>query len=245
LQGPKVVEGARPATLVQREMGGALVRLEVRPEEAAIDLLGLNTEQRAAAGKVIRERFAQVSKSLSEHYDLFLKIAGARQGGAAREELAPMIRDFREAAAPLFEPPLAERVAAALPEEKREKFRSLVEEYKKALLEDEATKRQARESVSAQRAMARVEINLTLREMGRALRATVQDRRERSEELIKKLDATPEQEERIRKIIREVAGKEGVVGELKEEKRREMMQRILAELTPEQRRAAMERLRQR
>jgi hypothetical protein len=44
LRGPAVKETARPATLVQREMGGALVRLETRPEEAALDLLDLSKD---------------------------------------------------------------------------------------------------------------------------------------------------------------------------------------------------------
>jgi hypothetical protein len=245
LQGPKVVERERPATLVQREMGGALVRLEVRPEEAAIDLLGLTPEQKAATAKVLQERSAQVSRALADHYDLFLKIAAARQGGAPRGELAPLARQFRDETPALFEPPLAERVQGALPEEKRERFRALVDEYKKAVLEDEAPKRDDTEPVGERRATARLEISLTLRELGRALRASVQERRERTDDLIKTLDATQEQEEKIRAIIREVGGQQGVIRELGPEKRREMMERILAELSPEQRRAALERLRPR
>ncbi len=245
LQGPRVVEHARPASLVQREMGGALVRLEVRPEEAALELLDLTKEQKEAAAKAVQERFVQVSKALSEDYDLFLKIQAARQGGAEREELVPLVREFAEAARPLLDPPLVERIGAVVPEERRARYRELVDEYKKAVIQDEAAKRESKEVVSERRAAMRAEINLTLREMGRALRATVTDRRERTDELIKKLDVTPDQEAKIRAIIRETAGKEGVVGELNEERRREMMQKVLAELTPEQRRAAIERLRQR
>jgi hypothetical protein len=246
LRGPTVKEATRPATLVHREMGGALVRLETRPEEAALGLLDLTKDQRAAADKVLAERYAAVSKQLSEHYDLFLKIVAARQGGAQREELAPMLREFRAAAAPLFEKPLEASIAAALPEDKATVFRSLVDEYEKALAaEDESRRPQGGAGAAPNERMtrARQEISLTLREMGRVLRSIVQERRERADELIQKLGATPEQEEKIRSIIRETAGKNGVVKELKEDQRRELMQKILAELTPEQRKAAIEKLR--
>ena len=243
LSGPKVVEHTRPATLVKREMGGSLVPLDTRPEQAAIDLLGLSESERAAADKVLQERFAQVSKALSEHYDLFLKIATARKGGASREEQAPLLREFAAAERSLLDPPLADRVADMLPKAKVAQFRALVREYSDALMKEEASKRGNEQPVGERRAAMRAEIGLTLREMGRALKATVDDRRERTDELIQKLDVTPEQEARIRAIIREVAGKDAIKGELKEEKRREMMRKIFAELTPEQRKAAMERLR--
>jgi hypothetical protein len=194
---------------------------------------------------VLAERYAAVSKQLSEHYELFLKIVAARQGGAGRDELVPMLREFRTAAAPLFEKPLEASVAAALPEDKATAFRSLVDEYKKALAEEDESRRPqgAGPAPSERLTLPRQEISLTLREMARVLRSLVQERRERADELIQKLGATPEQEEKIRSIIRETAGKNGVAGELKEEQRRELMQKILAELTSEQRKAAIERLR--
>ncbi len=245
LRGPAVKERQAPATLVQREMSGAMVRLETRPEQAALDLLGLSKEERAAADKVIAERAALVNKLLAEHYDLFQKIVTARQGGAPREELAPLVREFRKEAAPLFEgEPFADRVGAALPKEKAERFAALVEEYKRAEAA-EGEKQGEAPPPWGRGAAARVETNLALREMGRALRAIVQDRRERTEELIKKLDATPEQEEKIRSIIRETGSKNGFVTELNEDRRRELMDKVLAVLTPEQRKAAVEKLRAR
>lgn len=79
----------------------------------------------------------------------------------------------------------------------------------------------------------RMEMNALLREMAKSLSSMVQERREKTEELIKTLDLTPEQEAKIRKIIRG-QGERGGLNPTREDQR-EMWRLILVELTADQR----------
>ena len=79
----------------------------------------------------------------------------------------------------------------------------------------------------------RMEMNLLLREMGRSLQSLVQERKAKTEEIIKALDPTPDQEAKIRTIIRQVGEKSGLSPKV--EARGELMRQILQVLTPEQR----------
>lgn len=87
-------------------------------------------------------------------------------------------------------------------------------------------------------ARRRVEMNLLIREMARDFGDMVEERREHTDELLKVIGATEEQEAKIRAIIRE----NGDTASLKPtaEQRSERFQKILKELTPEQRRALMD-----
>jgi hypothetical protein len=243
LRGPVVKETAAPVTLVQRDMSGHVVRLETRPEEAAIPLLGLSTEERAAAEKVISDRFAKVSQFLAEHRDLFLKIQAARQGGGDPKELAPLMREFRDAAAPLLDKPLSDQVSTALPEGKRAEFARVVDEYKRALFAEGPPNGQpaGAEAPGPLPAGApvppRMEVNLLLREMGRSLQSTIKERRERFEELIRIVDATPEQQAKLQAIVQEKP-KNGLRPTAEERDERE--RKIMEVLTPEQRRKLLD-----
>lgn len=93
---------------------------------------------------------------------------------------------------------------------------------------------------SGGRVPERMEINLVLREMARSLSSLVQERAQRTEELLKSVEATPEQEGKIREIVRSV----GRGPEISESQRGEMMRQILQVLTPAQREKFMASRRQ-
>jgi Spy/CpxP family protein refolding chaperone len=293
MRGPKIAEKQLPPSLVHFDASGKLERLDTRPEHAAIDLLKLTPEQRKAADEVIQTRAVEVSKALQENYDLFLKLQAARQGGAKPEEIRPLMREFRPAVVSLLEPALVDKVAAALPESRREEYRTLVDEYKRAFAAvegpgergggagagtgggggrgrgaaargdaspDAMKPAEATDSKPAPTASEptvakstippRVEMNLLLREFGRTLKGIVDERKEHMDSFLKTIDATPEQEAKIRAIARETAeknrknGGNGGVGELTQEEKIANWRKILEVLTPEQRRKAMEARRQ-
>lgn len=241
MRGPRVRETLAPVSLVHRDMSGKLERLETRPEQAALDLLHLTPEQRKPADEAIAARRVQVNRLLQEHYELFIKLQTARQGGATPEEIRPLMREFRPIAGALLSPTLAERVAGVLPEEKRAEFGKLVEEYNAASVADAPAGRGGGGGGAE-----RMELNLLLREMARAIKGIVDERKEHMDALLKAIDATPEQEAKIRSIAREAAeakrkkGGNGGVGEPTQEERLATWRKILAEMTPEQRTKAME-----
>lgn len=253
LGGPRVVAPEKVATITEREMDGSLKKLDARPEQAAIALLDLTPEEKTAVDAILDKRAVAVGSLLAEHQALFLKIQQARQGNASREEIAPLMREFRPIAAPLVSPALLDQLAGVLPVEKASKLRSLVGEYMQALAAegtkagrgpanpptDTARRRRANADDAPAAPAAnppaiteRMEINLLLHEMGRSLNAVVEERRAHSAELMKAIEATPEQEEQIRAIVRGAGDNAGL--RPTREQRTEMRRKIMAILTPEQ-----------
>jgi DNA-binding MarR family transcriptional regulator len=264
LAGPKVDKPSGEKSIIERNFDGSLARLEVRPEQATVDLLTLTPEQKQAVAGLFERRAKEVSKILYDHFDTFLAVQAARQGGAMRrpdnkerDELAVKMRELRDAAddAGLIRPPLEEQVAAALPEEQRAEFRRIVDEYMVAMEEQAqrdmggygqgAFTRPGNPTADGPRrgpnVRERAEMNLLLREVARTLGAQVQERKEQTEALLKAVEATPEQAAKIQAILREAGEKNR--GRPSPEQRAEVFRKILDVLTPEQRDLARERLR--
>jgi hypothetical protein len=91
-------------------------------------------------------------------------------------------------------------------------------------------------------AAQRMELNQTLREIGRSLRAVVDERKDRADSILKAANATPEQEAQIRAIFREMGAK-GAAGTPSEQERGAAMRKVLDVLTPEQREAVLKEIR--
>jgi hypothetical protein len=245
LRGPTVRQREKPSTLVKRDMNGQLERLEMRPEQAALDLLGLTVEQRKDADAVLAKRYVSVTALLRENWELFQKLLTARQAGAKAEEIRPLIRQFRPIAAPLLNPGLEEQVAGALPEEKRAEFKRIVDEYKAVIAAEPPPGAGGGPEMSgrAPSGAERIEVNLLLREMARSLKGIVDERREHMDAFLKAIDATPEQEAKIRELTRaaaESSRKNGAIGEPSREERSATWRKIMDVLTPEQRAKAIE-----
>jgi hypothetical protein len=82
-----------------------------------------------------------------------------------------------------------------------------------------------------------MEVNLLLREMGRSLQSTIKERRERFEELLRIVDATPEQQAKLQAIVQEKP-KNGLRPTAEEREERE--RKIMEVLTPDQRRKLLD-----
>ncbi|MBL8964034.1 MAG: hypothetical protein KF787_05295 [Phycisphaeraceae bacterium] len=261
LRGPDIKDASENrASLVQRDFSGTLVRLEERPEVAALALLGLGVDERAAADAVLEVHATAVGVFALEHYDLFLRLQAARQGGAS-DQARSLLREINDKARPLLLPPLAQRVADALPQATRDRYLSLVREYQRALMaEDTVGPRGARirpggpdqggSSIDSTGSPGisspardgplvrrRAELNLLLREMGRSFSTLLDERRENADAFLKSIDATPEQDNRIRGKLREFAAETNF--KPTPGQRATLAREILAELTPEQRRKAL------
>lgn len=253
LGGPSVSPEATPAktSLVEREMGGQLVRLETRPEQAALALLNLTPAQQAATDEVLTQRAAQVARFLQDHYELFLSLQGLRQsmqGGGENRNAQAKLREFRDAAQPLLKPALVDQLTPKLDADRAARLKQLTFEYMQALAtEAPAGPGQARRparptpAVAANDVPPRVELGLLSREIARTLGSLGASRREKTEDIIQAVAPTPEQEARLREIIRTQGEKGGLSPTI--EQRAEMMRAILAELNPEQRRKLMLRVR--
>ncbi len=268
LAGPKVDRPASEKTNVERTYDGTLVRLETRPEQAAIALLTLTDDQKQPINKLFEDRATKLSNVLFDNLDTFLAVPAAGQAGGGRpsndpkdrEEIAGKMRELHKAGAEagLIEPPLIDQVAKLLPQEQTPEFRRLVAEYMTAL------EQQAQKDFGAnpqgsfsrpgnptpdgprarrpQRSTKRVQMNLFIRELARTLGAVVQERKEQADALYKAVDATPEQQAQIQKLIRDSAEKNKGKRPTPEQ-RAETFKKIMDLLTPEQRELARQHLR--
>ena len=84
------------------------------------------------------------------------------------------------------------------------------------------------------------ELNLLIREMARTLAQTVAERRERTDHILAVAQATPEQDAKIRALVREFGERNAGKADAD---RRDLLRAILDTLTPEQRRRVVEDLR--
>ncbi|MBU6411908.1 MAG: hypothetical protein KGS45_00400 [Planctomycetes bacterium] len=182
------------------------------------------------------------------------------------------MQTFREKAKDLLEPTLMDRLGKELTNPNATQLKRLVQEYNTAALEAQRAERGAGRpnagggvggppadgpmgepagrsarsggvgGAGGELAARRMEINQTLREIGRSLRATVEDRKDRADAILKAANATPEQEAQIRAIFREM-GTKVATGTPSEAERGAAMRKVMEILTPEQREAVMKELR--
>ena len=79
LTGPDIGRAKMPS-IIQRTFEGTLQRLDIWPEEAAIELLDLTDESREQINDILASRAAAIDKVVSENLDDLLKLANDGEG---------------------------------------------------------------------------------------------------------------------------------------------------------------------
>ncbi len=230
-------------TLIERSFDGTLIELDVNPAEAALGLLDLTDEEVAATRRVLEARAELVWVIARDHLELFLKLQTARQGGD-QDALRPLMREAMPILAQLLRPTMAESLAAELSEANAQSLQRMVDEYRRAVMENRTSGSEHASSgrLSQTRAELRYESGLVLREIARSIAATVEARRDQAESLYEAVGATPEQREQIQAILRQMGATVGLESP-SPGRRREVMEKILQVLRPEQRERARAYLR--
>ena len=142
LGGPTIDPSAKAPSLIERDYEGRLRRLDRRPEIAAVDLLDLTADQRAAADEVIADRAALTERVVFQNLLLLTEISAALESapaGAGFEALEPELRGRAESR--LSElwigTPLADQIERALPESERIEYRRIVNVWFVAAMAEE------------------------------------------------------------------------------------------------------------
>ena len=239
LAGPRVeIEQAR-VSLVKRGFNGRVERLETSPEEAALAVLVLSENEKKLTCQVLSERAAIIDQAVASNIPLLLKLQGFRD--ADRSERLALLREWSEALRPLrAHGSLADELAACLSPANAASMKTLAKEYNEALLE-EASRSPGNaagkigsgpRSTRAQALAAERLLGLGL-ELKRSYDRIVAARAARLDETIKLIEATPEQEERIRAIALEFAQQS--LGQPTPALQRDFVRRLTDVLTPPQR----------
>ena len=253
LQGPSVGDsaGAGP-TIVERSFDGTLKRLDVRPEEAAVRKLDLSADEKAKVDQVLAERSKAMDQVVREHIDLLVRVQSAKASGD-QAQIKAATQELKDALRPLVgKGPLGEQLSQVLSKEHADKLQQMVKNYYRALIAEgmrqrpkgdpmpDAEDEMAPTPESAQRraTVARITQDIYGQEIRRSYERIAADAHARLEDLVKALDLTPEQAEKVRAIATEAAQKNKL--NPSPAQKVELFSKIAKELTPEQRKKLVE-----
>ncbi len=231
LAGPRVADRSGELTLVSRDYAGALKPLETSPEVAALELLVLEPEARTAVDNVLAERAALWDKVVRENIDLLVRFQTATAAGDRTEqgtllmELAAELRDLRARGT------LQNEISGLLTDDLAEPFDAIVDEYRAAVVQELVES--SPEGLRLWQARRRVALQEMGQQIARAYDRVVVSASSDYEALLAKLALSTEQEAKIRRMVQEF-GQETMLNPTQAQ-RRELLLRILPELTPEQR----------
>lgn len=234
LAGPKIDEKTAGPTLVRYDMSSRLRRLtDASPEEAALELLRLSEEEKGEVAHVLTERAKAVDGVVGSNLPLLLEATLARDANdrkALREHLGKLYEKF---AAVRARGALKDEIAYVLTDEHASAFRTLVDDYWKAVVRDELKGRTSEMEGEKGRAIVVREALLAFgTEIRRSYERQVAQKTAQLEELIGRVEATPEQAEKIRQITG--AAFEATAGKPTLQQRRETFARLMKVLSREQ-----------
>lgn len=205
LRGPGAPASEPARTLVERDASGKVKRLEVTPEEAAVDLIkpSLDEAARGRVESILAERAARWDAFTRENYREIVELSN---GGKGPEKVravmamlarAPELRDMDG---------LRTRLAEAMPSEQAEAFRGLLDGYRKAV-GDEIRAEAAASGVGAQKLVAEEAFRSFGREIKRSFEREASMGQARLEAGMKALNLSPDDELKVRNILIEHAQK--------------------------------------
>lgn len=200
LSGPQVnsADGRAP-TLVRLDYEGRLVRLDTSPEEAALDEIELDQYTRERILSILSERTAILDRVVMQSLPLFQQfdVAEQEKDGAAKGRL---LGEFTHRLAPLIRRgTLFDELYAVLPREQASTFARMVDEYQQALIRD--ARRQAEienRAFNAVEAAMQVRGEAMLKAIERSFARSTQSGEREFDELLEKLDLSPEGEQIVR-----------------------------------------------
>lgn len=223
LKGPAVPDTVAK-TLVNKDARGNFRRLEGRPEEAAIVVLGLEGKARERATKLCTDRANAIGMLLAEHVDLLKEATDALTAGNNAEAQAAYAKLYEQFEASPPRDPLAAPMLEILKPAQKVEFTRLLDDYWKAWIDWELRSSKDKSDEARARIEKRLVFQLFQDEVRLAYERVIRPYRERLEVMYTALEPTPEQRIAIRDVVLDLIRE----GKLKP--------------TPDQRRAAINKV---
>lgn len=218
LGGPDIDDSERPS-LIRHGLDGEMqdVRGQARPELRALDMLELAPAEDARVQALLNERAAIIESILNDHGTQIFQLQQAMQGAgddrAARREAAQEIQTIIK---PLLdEPELQSTLASAMSAGNADTFNHMMDEWYGAKASDRIRRWQEQQGERAMgsaapaisderiaRVKGRMQGELAMQEVGQALRGQLEIAKATSDELLLKLNLTPEQSRVIEPLYR-------------------------------------------
>lgn len=244
LKGPSVNERGRQGghekpTLVERDFEGELKRLDQDPVIAGLEKIGLTPEEKAAAEKIVYERYALLDGLVQEHLRTIVELAQSRQAGdreATRKYVGVLLAEFQ----PLIKRgPLLDELKGVLPADKHAKLAEMTREYRRESAKD-------REKSGGERpggAMVAEFLESFGGEIKRSYQRVVGSRTSEFEETIKRLGLSEEQEAKVRRMVTDSFQKN--IGKSSRREKARVFMSVYRELDAQQRQTLMQILKER
>lgn len=202
LAGPRVGGARAGDTLVKRDFNGHVLPLDTSPQEAALALLDMSRDERAAAQRVLNERARAVDEAIGSNIPLLLKIQSL--AGAPASERTRLLREVTAATRPLRERgTVMDELARVLSPVHAAEVRRLSGEYEEAIIAQRIA--QAGEMgtrMTRTQAVATERLHAAGQEIKRSYDRVAGSRAARLEEVIATLKLNADQEDRVREVIR-------------------------------------------
>jgi hypothetical protein len=193
LGGPKVPEHDAQ-TLVRTDMQGKFVKVAARPEQAGLDLLGLDPERRERARGVVEAWTEGVRLHLVDNLDLVRAYFDANRAGdknAARKVGEQLFDRFEPAKQ---RDPLLAKLGEVLTSEQSVRLKGYVDEYWEAWIASEVASNPKADRAKVQR---RLSMQLFQAEALAAYEVVVRPVQKKIEAVVEAVEPTPEQREAI------------------------------------------------
>lgn len=246
LRGPKVDASSAAPTLVERDFEGRIKRLDIPPEEAALDLLDLDDATRAETRRILTERAAVLDTIVRDNLALVIEAGNARQAGD-RARARELFRELMQKAGPLRERGrLADELKDVMPAEAREAYDRVRTQYWQAVAAEPPRDGEAMGEDLPRGAGGRLGaegLRVVGNEIRRSYERLIAERTARLDEFLNAMSLPPEVETRVRNHIIDDAQKN--LGNPSTRQRTELFQKIYRELDAEQREALLEYVRER
>jgi hypothetical protein len=235
LAGPRVTAKKVKPTLVARDFEGKVRRLEVPAEEAALELLELTEEERAACQRVLDARSAILDRIVGSNLELLVQIGNATQAGD-RPALVRLAGNVHERLEPLRRRgTLQKELAGVLPEAKGVRLQDLAGEYRTALRDEIVREAKSKgERLRPAQGLARVGLLELGQEIRRSYYRQIAAGTAELESVIGKLGLTPEQEGKVRGMV--LTFFQETMGKASPAQKRDLFLRVMATLEPGQKR---------
>jgi hypothetical protein len=227
LAGPKVLVPDRRVSLVKIGPDGMLASLEDREEIVAVDLLRLSAAERDPIDRLIRLRVAEVMSGGLGKIPILLELQETIASGEDAK-VDDVLQRFGATRPTWANPtPLDEIIETALPEHARGDYRTIVDEYREAWLQqhrgmdlalgrgrglpgparspDAMSADVDADAASDAALLVKLERDKKLADIRRPTDASLAQARERFEKIGRRLELTPDQESRIQTLIQEYA----------------------------------------
>ena len=236
LRGPKIEMKAAGAakSIVERDFNGRVKKLEEPPALAAVRVLELTPEDRAAADKVVGDRAAALDTIVRDNLRLIIELSLAQQAKDKVDSGRLLAEAMKKAGPYLKRGPLLQELRPVLPPEKFAALTRMVDEYRTAAAEDRMSNpMEGEKNPGKLGAMLAVGFEGFGQEVRASYQRVVEDGGKEFEGFIKMLDLSPQQESRVRRIAMDMFTK--TYGKPTQMQKVRFMLDIYAELDTEQR----------